>query len=452
MFGKVFTILYFAQQFSVLNGCGLVTFSNDSYFFHIEENVNISLSITNISSPFILKLRPSWDQVKFSQNNIQITDEEKLDIELSVSIQYIYQLEALCVDDSQNETVVANTSLIVARTNKEQSLQKNFGYFMNVFLVFVMFCLGTDLDHKIILNYMKRPIGPVIGILSQFVGMPLASYLIGYLLLRDQEYARLGLLLVGCSPGGTASNFWTIFFEGDINLSVTMTFCSSVASLGLSTLWIWALGSQFLNTDSSIANHIPYPKIFISILSLVLPVSLGMFFKYKKPDIAAKLWKYSRPVFLVFVLVSLSFGIYINRSFFSLVEYTHVISAILLSLAGFTVGALSAVAGRLNKAQIIAVSIETAIQNPSAAFLIMQTTIGSPYSDIGSLSVISYIACAKGPPMLLALIIYKSVEFIRRRRKEARGTNDTSAMESYQGETFKKQLQTRGTQNIGYQN
>jgi predicted Na+-dependent transporter len=42
----------------------------------------------------------------------------------------------------------------------------------------------------------------------------------------------LALFLYGCSPGGSASNNWTILFDGDIDLSAIMTFASTITSLG----------------------------------------------------------------------------------------------------------------------------------------------------------------------------------------------------------------------------
>jgi len=42
----------------------------------------------------------------------------------------------------------------------------------------------------------------------------------------------LTLFLYGCSPGGTASNNWTIILDGDIDLSAIMTFASTITSLG----------------------------------------------------------------------------------------------------------------------------------------------------------------------------------------------------------------------------
>ena len=44
----------------------------------------------------------------------------------------------------------------------------------------------------------------------------------------------LGLMTIGCSPGGGASNMWTHLLHGDLNLSMTMTFISTLLSLGKS--------------------------------------------------------------------------------------------------------------------------------------------------------------------------------------------------------------------------
>ena len=72
---------------------------------------------------------------------------------------------------------------------------------------------------------------------------------------------RLGLFVLGTCPGGTGSNFWTLLLNGDINLSITMTFVSTVAALGMMPLWIFLMAPLltevlpkdvhlfFLNTD-----------------------------------------------------------------------------------------------------------------------------------------------------------------------------------------------------------
>ena len=57
------------------------------------------------------------------------------------------------------------------------------------------------------------------------------SFGVGYLLFDDALF-RLGVFVMGCCPGGNASNFWCKLLGGDLNLSVTMTTISTVSALG----------------------------------------------------------------------------------------------------------------------------------------------------------------------------------------------------------------------------
>lgn len=73
------------------------------------------------------------------------------------------------------------------------------------------------------------------------------------------------------------SNFWTLLLNGDINLSITMTFVSTVSALGMMPLWIFLLGS-WLSDDDLI---IPYGQLMMTLVSLVLPISLGMWIRFR---------------------------------------------------------------------------------------------------------------------------------------------------------------------------
>ena len=111
----------------------------------------------------------------------------------------------------------------------------------------------------------------MVGFCCQFLLMPLLSYGLGYLLLQT-NYERLGLLLLGCCPGGVGSNFWTAMLGGDINLSVTMTFFSSVAAFAMTSLWIFVLGSPLVSEDVPI----PFLQLAIALVSFAVPVVLGV--------------------------------------------------------------------------------------------------------------------------------------------------------------------------------
>ena len=115
---------------------------------------------------------------------------------------------------------------------------------VSVLLVVALFFMGIEIDLGVVRSVLRRPIGPAIGFVSQFIFMPLAAWGIGTLFLT-QDFEKLGLILVGSAPGGNLSNFWTSMLGGDVNLSVTMTMISSISSFGMTSLWVWLLGTQF---------------------------------------------------------------------------------------------------------------------------------------------------------------------------------------------------------------
>lgn len=86
---------------------------------------------------------------------------------------------------------------------------------------------------SVVLSTVKKPIAPAIGFFTQFMLMPLIAYAISQLILVPRELYpfALGLFLTGCSPAGGASNFWTLLLDGNVHLSITMTFISMIASV-----------------------------------------------------------------------------------------------------------------------------------------------------------------------------------------------------------------------------
>ncbi|KAK6042028.1 sodium bile acid symporter family protein, partial [Cooperia oncophora] len=160
-----------------------------------------------------------------------------------------------------------------------------------VLITFANILMGCELDMSAVYSTIRRPIAPAIGFAAQFVIMPLLAYGIAKTVFvsRGLFSLALGLFITGCSPGGGASNFWTLLLDGNVNLSVTMTFVSTLASLVMMPFWISLLGKEFLqgfSTDFKI--HIPYAKITRSLVALVVPLLIGIAIKKWKPEWAAK--------------------------------------------------------------------------------------------------------------------------------------------------------------------
>lgn len=134
--------------------------------------------------------------------------------------------------DQFDSRVLEEGEITVGVVRKQESLQILFTIFVLILVQINNINMGCFLDLEMIRNVLAKPVAPLIGFLCQFLFMPLASFGIGLLLFPGNTSWRLGLFVLGCCPGGTGSNFWTLLFDGDVDLSITMTFVSTIAALG----------------------------------------------------------------------------------------------------------------------------------------------------------------------------------------------------------------------------
>jgi len=328
--------------------------------------------------------------------------------QLQSSLYGIFKLRLFSVDN-ENRKVYFEQEVELMIKRLDSSTTKKLILMIGVLVGIALIFMGLELDLNIVIKTVKRPYGPCIGMICQFILMPVFSYLLGYLLLTT-TYERLGLLLIGCSPGGANSNFWTAMFNGDVNLSVTMTFISSIASFAFTTMWIYLLGSPMVGKTV----EIPYVQLTVSLASFVLPLLIGVAVKYKFPKVAEKIGKLSRPFFLTCLIIFPCVGLANNYHFFYLCTWRTVVSGAALGLLGFSFGAGLAWLCRQDRAQIIAISLETAIQNGGIAFVVLSLTFESPVSDMANIPIIGFFLCSTGPIIFVFYGAYVLVQKIRR--------------------------------------
>ena len=133
---------------------------------------------------------------------------------------------------------------------------------------FFMLGMGTTLSLQDFLNTARKPRPIAVGMILQFMLMPLLAFIIGKLFSLPEDQF-IGLVMVGCVAGGTASNVITYLAGGDVALSISMTACSTVAGIVLTPL----LAAFYLRQTV----EVPAWLMFESILQVVaLPVALGM--------------------------------------------------------------------------------------------------------------------------------------------------------------------------------
>ena len=139
---------------------------------------------------------------------------------------------------------------------------------INYLLGVVMFGMGLTLNLKDFRIVFSRPKDVIVGCLAQFTVMPLLAWGLARLFQLDEALA-LGVVLVGCCPGGTASNVITYLAKGDLALSVGMTGVSTLLAPVMTPLLVWLLADKTVDVDVA--------GMLLSILWVViLPIVLGL--------------------------------------------------------------------------------------------------------------------------------------------------------------------------------
>lgn len=150
---------------------------------------------------------------------------------------------------------------------------------INPLLGVIMFGMGLTLTPPDFAVIAKRPIPVVIGVVAQFVVMPLLGLLVASVLGLPAALAA-GVILVGCCPGGTASNVVSYLAKGDVALSVAMTTVSTLLAPVLTPLLTLWLAGQYLPVDAG--------SMAWSIVQIVLiPVALGLAARLLLPRLVA---------------------------------------------------------------------------------------------------------------------------------------------------------------------
>lgn len=142
---------------------------------------------------------------------------------------------------------------------------------VNPLLGVVMFTMGLTLRPADFALVVRRPLPVMLGIIAQYVIMPLTALLVVTVLGLPSELAA-GVILVGCAPGGTASNVVSYLARGDVALSVTMTSISTLlAPLLTPLLTLWLAGRYMPLDGAGMAQTIA--------TIVLLPVVAGVVFR-----------------------------------------------------------------------------------------------------------------------------------------------------------------------------
>ncbi|MCL6266963.1 bile acid:sodium symporter family protein [Flagellimonas myxillae] len=226
-------------------------------------------------------------------------------------------------------------------------------------LQIIMFGMGTAMSFKDFMGVVKMPKGVLVGLVCQFTIMPVLGFAIATMFAFPPEIAA-GIVLVGSSPSGLASNVMAYLAKANLALSVTLTAVSTLLAPLMTPLLMEVFAGEFVPID--------FWGMMLSIIKIViLPVALGLLFnhffhgKAKWLDKAMPIVSMAGIAFIIVIITAagrdslLSIGIFL------------VLAAIIHNMAGYFMGYWGCRILKMKEQDCRTIALEVGMQNAGLA-------------------------------------------------------------------------------------
>lgn len=228
----------------------------------------------------------------------------------------------------------------------------------------VMFGMGLAMQWEDFRVIILRPKDIIVGFLAQITIMPLLAWLLVQLFRLPPEIA-VGVVLVGCCPGGTASNVITYLAGGDLALSIGMTSVSTLFAPVLTPMLTYLFAGKYVDVD--------FWTMFMSIVQvIILPIALGLVIKRFVP-MPEKVVKNVLPA-VSSIAIALIVGAVVSANADKLLHCGLLVIAVVVlhNLLGFLFGIVVGKTLRLSNKKCTAISVEVGMQNSGLACSLAQ--------------------------------------------------------------------------------
>ena len=248
---------------------------------------------------------------------------------------------------------------------------------LGVMMMVIMLGMGASLTFKDFAIALRKPAGVAIGLLCQYGIMPLLAFLLAKALALPPAYA-VGLILMGCMPGGTTSNIFAYFSKGALSLSILMTISSTIVAIVMVPLTL-----AFYSSGIEGQWQIPRENVIQVLFVLLVPTLLGVALRKWNANVGAvieMLGGLLGVVVILFLIIS-----WVPRNWPLLLEtglpvYT---ASVGLGLAGFLLGYGLSRTLRQDTRRARTIALETGIQNgPLAVLIVLLTFSGEQQQQV----------------------------------------------------------------------
>lgn len=244
----------------------------------------------------------------------------------------------------------------------------------------IMLGMGASLTPRDFVLSLKKPQGMAIGLVSQYGIMPFVAFTLAVLLPVSME-VKIGILIMGCMPGGTTSNIFTYFAKGNLALSILMTVNSTV--FGVIMIPLLLVGYLALMQSLGFDVQIPRENVIATLILLLVPAAIGVALRKWNANWGAVTEFVGSALGVIFILLLLISWVPRNWEFLMSTGWGTYAGAIGLGLIGFVLGYVFSILLKQSPRDARTISLEIAIQNgPLALAIVIFTFSGTRQQEI----------------------------------------------------------------------
>ena len=241
---------------------------------------------------------------------------------------------------------------------------------LGIMMMVIMLGMGASLTFKDFRIAFRKPQGILVGLLCQYGIMPFLGYALAVVLGLPPALA-IGLILMGCMPGGTTSNIFTYFSKGALALSIMMTICSTLVAVAMVPLLL-EFYSQMKGLPSEYA--VPAGNVAQVLVVLIVPTLIGIALRKWNPNVGATIELLGGALGIFVILFLVATWVPRNHMLLATTPWQVYAAAIGLGLFGMLIGYLLSKGLRQDNRRSRTIALETGIQNGPLAVLIVLLT------------------------------------------------------------------------------
>lgn len=242
------------------------------------------------------------------------------------------------------------------------------GSYITILLGIVMFGMGLTLEPVDFKLVFKNPLPVILGVIAQFVVMPLTALAIAYILNLPGELAA-GLVLLGAVPGGTSSNVMVYLARGNLSLSVAMTSFSTILAPLFTPLILLGLANQWMPINA-------VDMMLDIVYVIIIPIALGLIVRRVMPIIVDKSIRVIPLISVVAIIIIVTAVVSGNVDTLATAGVLLFFAVLLHNAAGLLLGYVVGKIIGLKESDCRAISIEVGMQNSGLGVALATAHLG----------------------------------------------------------------------------